>query len=946
MLVNVVLFKWLAHNYPSDFRTSLTVLNGLDTVSHLVVTGSSPRSQSTRGTAIPMFTRSEELMRKKSSHISISRREFLGGLAGSAAATVVLGSGAPPPLPGSPAKEAFIVPNFHPASCGWLTNFSKERVYCANSYLDHLDRVRDDPNYKFVLSEVDNLIAIMNFQPERIEEIKQRAKEGRVELVNANFLEMTVNLAGGEALIKQGVEGLRWQEQVLGIRPRIMWAIDTCGFHDQMGQISSGLGLEAMVYERMNMTGSTIHWAESPDGSRILALCPDGYSSFSPLFTTKDPLTTDQLHKLEQELEEWAKKTPDGAPVLVLGGSGDYSLAPSRKEYPTEFLEHWKNANLQTKIRIATASDYLDAILTGIKSADIRIPTMKGGTGYTFDAFWIENPRVKTSYRRNEHGLQAAEIICTIASLHSGFVYPSQGLYESWILMLLNMDRNTLWGSAGGMVFESENSWDVRDRMDYVRTSNERIQATALRSISPEGEAATLFNPLNWERNDPVIVELPEKTTLDKAVCQVTPDSKVLCSLRLPSVGVTGMALHPRSPETSKKIEPPESIDTRSYTARVDWKTGGLVSLKLKPSGREILGGPANVIIAEKPKPQKEDYGDFVSWRPDRTRLATSSASKPTITVTTGPLATIVELASEFYGGPSRRVMRFYEGFPRIDFETEVQDIADVTVVVSEFPLAENIQEVRRGIPGGFSHGAWATPNPNLQGWTKGIVPAVRWIHYSLARGGGLAILDRGLTGRELNGKTPVIYLLNSTDKYYGYSNTWLSGKGKHHAEYAVIAHEGVWDRARIPQMAWEYNCPPIFVTASKVIAEQSFVSTSGNVVVEAIPREGEEIEMRLIECRGLPGTAEVTLNLPHQGAAMTDLRGKNPKALEGSSPTYRFPVRPQQIATLRFHTGARVDEIKLVTEWDKFVPEPKRAALHAYGNYKGHPPRGDEPQT
>jgi alpha-mannosidase len=154
-------------------------------------------------------------MRKESARISINRREFLRGLAGSVAATVALRSRGRPPVPGSPAKEAFIVPNFHPASCGWLTNFSKERVYCANSYLDHLDRVRDDPNYKFVLSEVDNLIAIMNFQPERIEEIKRRAKEGRVELVNANFLEMTVNLAGGEALIKQGVEGLRWQEQVM-----------------------------------------------------------------------------------------------------------------------------------------------------------------------------------------------------------------------------------------------------------------------------------------------------------------------------------------------------------------------------------------------------------------------------------------------------------------------------------------------------------------------------------------------------------------------------------------------------------------------------------------------------------------------------------------------------------------------------------------------------------
>ena len=887
-------------------------------------------------------------MSKKSSRISVSRREFLGGLAGSAVASVGLGCRSrKPALPENAPKEAFIVPNFHPASCGWLTTFSKERVYCANTYLDHLDRVRDDPNYKFALSEVNNMIAIMNFQPQRIEEIKQRAKEGRVELVNANFLEMTVSLAGGEALLKEGVEGLRWQEQIMGIHPRLMWVIDTCGLHDQMGQISSGLGLEAMVYERMNKTDSTIHWAESADGSRILALCPDGYASFSSLFTTKGRLSTDELRKLEEELAEWAKKTPEGAPVLVLAGSGDYSQAPLRKEYPKEFLEEWNQVFPQTKIHIAVVSDYLDAILPGIKSGQIKIPTMKGGTGYTFDAFWIECPRVKTSYRTNEHGLQAAETISTIASLRSGFAYPTQALYESWILMLLNMDRNTLWGSAGGMVYESENSWDVRDRMEYVETRNKKVHTAALSSISPEGEAVALFNPLNWERNDPVVLELPEGKGPAGAVCETAAAGKALCSLRLPSVGVAGVGLESKSPETSKKIELPESIETRHYTARIDPKTGALVSLKLKPSGREILGGPANVIVAEKPKEQKEDdYGNFMTWRPDRTRLASSSDFKPTITVSSGPLATTVEVAGEFCGGaPSRRVMRFYNDFPRIDFETEVQDIPNITVVVSEFPLAQDIEEVRRGIPCGFSHGAWAKPNPNLVGWTKGITPAVRWTHYSLAGGGGVAILDRGLSGRELNDRTPIIYLLNATDTYYAYPNSWLSGKGRHHLEYALVAHEGLWDQARIPQMAWEYNSSPVLVAGRKALAAKSFLRTSNNVIVEVARREGNAIEVRLTECLGLPGTAEVTLSLPHRGAALTDLRGRNPMPLAGSGPTYRFPVRPLQIVTVHFHAASSVEEIKPVTEWDKFVPEAKRAALHAYASYKGHPPRGDEPQ-
>src|SRR5450759_5826892 len=126
-----------------------------------------------------------------------NRRGFLA-----AAATAALG---PKAATAGTKRTVYVVPNFHPASCGWLTTFSKERVFCANSYLDHLDRVRDDPNYAFVLSEVNTIIAIMNFRPERIPELRKRIQEGRLELVNAFFLESTINLSCDEALVRLGM---------------------------------------------------------------------------------------------------------------------------------------------------------------------------------------------------------------------------------------------------------------------------------------------------------------------------------------------------------------------------------------------------------------------------------------------------------------------------------------------------------------------------------------------------------------------------------------------------------------------------------------------------------------------------------------------------------------------------------------------------------------------
>jgi hypothetical protein len=141
--------------------------------------------------------------------------------------------------------------------------------------------------------------------------------------------------------------------------------------------------------------------------------------------------------------------------------------------------------------------------------------------------------------------------------------------------------------------------------------------------------------------------------------------------------------------------------------------------------------------------------------------------------------------------------------------------------------------------------------------------------------------------------------------------------------------------------MAWEYNCPPIPIPGCAAPAVKSVLQTSDNVIVEALRREGGFIEMRLAECFGKAGQASVTLHLPHKRAQLTDLVGNNPQPISGG-PTYQFPVRPQQIVTLRFQTAEPVAEIKPLLKWDELVPANKLPMLKKkLPDAKGHPPRG-----
>jgi hypothetical protein len=141
--------------------------------------------------------------------------------------------------------------------------------------------------------------------------------------------------------------------------------------------------------------------------------------------------------------------------------------------------------------------------------------------------------------------------------------------------------------------------------------------------------------------------------------------------------------------------------------------------------------------------------------------------------------------------------------------------------------------------------------------------------------------------------------------------------------------------------MAWEYNRAPVFIVQRATSSGQSFLQTSNNVIVEAMRRGGNHIELRLVECLGIAGTATVALALPHKQAVLTDLTGKKLSSLFKSS-HYSFPVRPQQIVTMHFETASTLPEPEPVKSWDAFVPEEKLAALHAYDpSLIGHPPFG-----
>ena len=102
---------------------------------------------------------------------------------------------------------------------------------------------------------------------------------------------------------------------------------------------------------------------------------------------------------------------------------------------------------------------------------------------------------------------------------------------------------------------------------------------------------------------------------------------------------------------------------------------------------------------------------------------------------------------------------------------------------------------------------------------------------------------------------------------YFGDRCDWLSGKGTGHTHvYAFVAHEGDWTTPRVPQMAWEFNCPPVVIPGVAKTPPASFIQTSENVVVRPLGGKAAPWSVQMVECLGRAGTAWVAVALPRPG--------------------------------------------------------------------------------
>jgi alpha-mannosidase len=369
-------------------------------------------------------------------------------------------------------------------------------------------RMTVSKDFCFDVEDALSLREYLERHPDRYNEILKYTKEGRLSW-GATNKQPYQSMYDGEALIRQVYFGRKWLKKVLpDCDFRTAWNQDVPGMALQFPQILAKAGIPYYQFSRHQP--GFYKWF-SPDGSSVLGWTPGQYegSSRTVRYADTEEERTDAFSSI---LNQWAPyyKQKNISPLYEFLFSYDFSEPLDWDEYIAGWNKQVSGANEKglPYIQYSTATRVLDEIS---KNPQTRFDELHGERPDVW--LYIHGPahqRALKAGRDASRLLTAAEKFATFDALlkNSFSSYPAQSLSDAWESAIYP-DHG--WGGNHG---------DMTDRMfrgkfEFARDKGKELLNESLTSIAHQikfnkehRRAVTVFNPLSWERTDPVTFTL------------------------------------------------------------------------------------------------------------------------------------------------------------------------------------------------------------------------------------------------------------------------------------------------------------------------------------------------------------------------------------------------------------------------------------------------------
>jgi alpha-mannosidase len=832
----------------------------------------------------------------------------------------------------------------------WLWPRSETIDVVRRTFTTALQLMDEYPGYTYTQSAAQYTAWIAEKYPRMNDEIRQRVKEGRWEIVGGMWVEPDLNLPGGESLVRQLLVGQRYFQKEYGVTARIGWNPDSFGYNWQLPQIYKRSGLDYFVTQKMHWNDTNqlpfrLFWWESPDGSKVLTYFPTDY-----VHDNVNPT------RISADFAESAQRNPGTAEMLDLYGIGDHGGGPTRAmlDQADKWIAAGKIGNdAVPTMRYHTAQSYFtnveknlnpdsptwnyDRIAQGYtappasSTGAIGLPTWNDELYFEYHrGVYTTQAAHKRNMRTSETATLNAEKLASLAWLN-GSPYPADELTENWKKITFNQFHDLAAGSGIAVIYKDAQ----KDYTEVFHADNE-ITGSSLNALAANidtegksfnnkiGSPVLVLNTLAWPRTETVQFEIQVSkpsvglvivdsksqivpATIDSTDSKTGRYSVTAHATDVPALGYTVFYALPTDavsapqpiPSKTKTTEKQFIFKNEKLQVTIDRTTGCITSLLSLPSNTESLAPNAcgNQLQTFKDTPKQYD-----AWNIDPGTLdhMTPIANVDSVALLTdGPLNTTVRVTRTWQSSHFVQDISLDAGADTVVIDNNIDWHETHVLLKAAFPLAATAPKATYEIP--FGSIERTTTRNNSWEKAKFEVPAMQWADLGDEHQ-GLSILNDSKYGYDAEGNTLRITLLRSP--------TWPdpdADRGPQHFVYSLYPHAGTWKQALTVRRGYELNDPlkaeQVFSHTGSLPAEHSWAAVENpNVTLTAI-KKAEDSDALIFRMYEWAGTAtEVKLHIPPGATSATEtnmMEKPEGAALNLTGDTITIPIKPYEILTL-----------------------------------------------
>ena len=831
----------------------------------------------------------------------------------------------------------YLIGNSH-IDAAWKWPWTETVDVVKRTFATTLQLMHEYPDYKFTQSSAQYNEWMAEKYPAMHDEIKNRIKEGRWEIVGGMWVEPDLNLPDGEAIARSLLIGKRWFKQNYAVDVRVGWNPDSFGYNWQMPQIYKKSGVDYFVTQKMQWNDTNplpfkLFWWQSPDGSKVLTYFPHelGNDNLNPV-------------RLATDFAVARQEAPGSNTMIDLYGIGDHGGGPTRAilDEGTE----WMQANkLVPKMRFSSAQAFFSMIEKDIAITSPEWNYQRIAKGYhapnaiaknqisipTWDSeLYLEYHRgvFTTEANQKRHMRESvvealtAEKLASIAWLN-GDAYPNDKLTEAWKKITFNDFHDLAAGSGINVLYK-----DAERDYDNVRMVTNEISQAALKTLTapintnpPAKEMVPIFifNPLAWERSDYVDIDVQMPKQAD-AVSLIDANGNTIPSLlvssdpktnryrllaklnNIPSLGYKIIYTTPdKRTFTSDLSAKDTTLENTNLRVVIDKKTGCMLSLYDKKAAVETIAANAcaNQLQLFKDTPKKYDAWNIDPGALDHPLNMMKLADSVEL-IEQNLLRSVIRIKRSDQHSTFVQDIELYAGSDEVVITNDIDWHEKHVLLKVAFPVAAFSPFATYEIP----YGTIDRPTTRNNRWEKAQfeVPALRFADLGNGQH-GLTLINESKYGYDARDNVLRLTLLRSPT----YPDP-TADQGHHHFRYALYPHSGTWKEARSLRRGYEFNYPLIVNQVNThdgaMPAEHSFIHVAPeNIVLSAMKKaeDSHALIFHLYETDGKAANMQLTIPAGAISASITNLleQPMGP-ALTIQNNKVTAPIHPYEILALK----------------------------------------------